>query len=156
MSEYLENSTQNFEGILEKDGVLVYTCKGFSMMPMLRQHRDLVVISQISEPLKKYDVVLFKRNGKYILHRIIDVKKDSYNTAGDHNWWKEYNVTDDEIIGVLSAYVKDGKEIPVNDAGYRMYVHLWCDLYPVRFGILHLRSLLVRVVRKTGKALKKQ
>lgn len=151
MSEYQENSTQNFEDILEKDGVLVYTCKGFSMMPMLRQHRDLVVISKINKPLKKHDVILFKRNGKYILHRIIDIKKDSYNTAGDHNWWKEYNVTNDEIIGVLTAYVKVGKEISVNDAGYKMYVHLWCDLYPMRFGALRVRSLLAKAVRKIRK-----
>jgi signal peptidase I len=52
------SETSTFEEIIEKDGYLVYTCKGFSMMPLLRQHRDLVVISKITEPLKKYDVIL--------------------------------------------------------------------------------------------------
>ena len=76
------SETSTFEEIIEKDGYLVYTCKGFSMMPLLRQHRDLVVISKITEPLKKYDVILFKRNGKYILHRILTVKDGAYDTAG--------------------------------------------------------------------------
>ena len=142
------DKTSSFEEIIERDGKLVYTTRGYSMKPLLRQHRDLVVISKITEPLKKYDVILFKRNNKYLLHRIIKVKENSYDTAGDHNWWKEYDVTPSEIVGVLTAIVRDGKEIKPDDPSYQFYVHLWCDIYPVRFGILRVNSLARRAASK--------
>ena len=141
------SETASFEEIIERDGYLVYTSRGFSMYPMIRQHKDLLIIKKITEDLKKYDVVLFRRNGKYILHRIIAVRGDVYDTAGDHNWWKEKNVRRDEIIGILTSFVRDGKEIPVTDRTYRMYVHLWCDLYPVRCGILFGKAGLRKVLK---------
>ena len=40
------------------------------MLPMLREGKDSVVLSKISEPLRKYDVVLYqRRNGQYVLIR---------------------------------------------------------------------------------------
>ncbi len=52
-----------FEELLERDGQIAYTNKGVSMMPLLRQGRDLMVIDKKGpEPCKKYDAVLFKRS----------------------------------------------------------------------------------------------
>ena len=134
MSDY----RMTFEEILDKEGQLVYTNKGYSMFPLIRQNRDILIISRKpSKRLKKDDVVLFKRNGKYILHRIIKVKSDCYNTAGDHNWWIEKDIKDEEIIGVLSAIVRDGKKITTEDLGYNLYVTLWCNVYkPIRTGLI--------------------
>ena len=143
---------QSFEEIIEKDGRLVYTCRGFSMYPMLRQKRDLIIIEKKPEGrLKNHDVVLFKRNGMYILHRIITVKEDGYDTAGDHNWWKEHDVKEEEIIGVLAAFVRDGKEITPDNPLYQTYVHLWCDLYPVRMGLLKTRAGIGKLIRHVRK-----
>jgi hypothetical protein len=118
------------------------------MQPLLAQHKDLVIIKKITEPLKKYDVILFKRNGKYILHRILTVKENSFDTAGDHNSWKEYDVKPEEIVGVLTAVVRDGKEIRPEDPAYRFYVHLWCDVYPLRFGLLKADRLAHRAASR--------
>jgi hypothetical protein len=132
-----------FEEELQRHGVLVYTNVGYSMMPLLRQRRDLVeIVKKQPGRCKKYDVVLYKRTGKYILHRILKVLPDSYVIVGDHNYVREHNVKDDQIIGVLAAVVRDGRRIPVNDWRYRLYVHLWCDLYPFRAVILHIKARL--------------
>ena len=40
-----------FEELLEKDGRLVYKTKGVSMLPMLHQNRDLVIIQVPSSRL---------------------------------------------------------------------------------------------------------
>ena len=64
---------------------------------------------------------------------------------------KEYGITDRHIIGVLTAVVRDGKELSVSDPKYRAYVHLWCDLFPIRAFILRLRSVPGRIKRKYGK-----
>ena len=61
---------------------------------------------------------------------------DDFVICGDNRYNKEYGITDRHIIGVLTAVVRDGKEIPINDWWYRLYVHLWCDLFPIRAFIL--------------------
>ena len=61
---------------------------------------------------------------------------------------KEYGITDRHIIGVLKAVVRDGREIPVTDRKYRFYVHLWCDLFPIRALILKVKRLPGRIKKK--------
>ena len=148
-----------YEEILGRGQTLVYTNVGRSMMPLLRQRRDILII----EPkppgrLKKYDVPLYKRGGKYILHRIVEVTDTGYVIIGDNNTFYEYDVTDDMILGVLTGFVRNdpagierflfwkkdrrmkGKRYSVEDGAYQAYVHLWCDHLPVRIGILRLRN----------------
>ena len=62
--------TFNFEDILERDGQLVYTNTGNSIMPLLREHRDILIINRKTDKrLRILDCPLFKRDdGKYVLH----------------------------------------------------------------------------------------
>lgn len=138
-----------FEEEINRTGRLVYTNVGCSMMPLIRQHKDLMIIEKPSGRCKKYDVPLYKRDdGKYVLHRILKVRKDDYVICGDHCWTKEYGITDRHIIGVLTGVVRDGKTIPVTDRRYLAYVHLWCDFFYIRAAILRAKSLLYRLKRK--------
>lgn len=143
----MANST--FEEQLAKNGKLIYTNKGDSMMPLIKQDRDLLVIKRVRGRLKKYDVPLYKRDsGQYVLHRILQVRPHDYVICGDNRWQKEYGIQDRHIIGVLTAVIRDGKEIKVADWRYRLYVHLWCDLFPIRAFIVHAVNKLQRMVGK--------
>lgn len=129
---------KTFEELLDENGAFVYTNVGYSMMPLLRQHRDLIEIRKKGPGrCRKYDVVLYKRGDKYILHRILKVLPDGkYLIAGDHNSFLEKDITDERILGVMTKVIRDGKTITADDKGYQAYVHLWCDLYPIRAGVL--------------------
>ena len=146
----MSNGISTFEDTIEKHGELVYTNVGTSMMPLLRQKKDLLIIRRKPEGrLKKYDVPLYKRdNGQYVLHRILKVRKDDYVLCGDHQWHPETGITDRHVIGVLTAVIRDGKTIPVTDRKYRLYVHLWCDFFFIRAMILWMKALPRRVKRK--------
>ena len=141
----LDVKVYTFEEILEEKGFLIYTNVGFSMMPLLRQRRDVIEIRK-KEPgrCKKYDVVLYKKGDSYILHRILKVLPEGYIIAGDHNTFLEKDVTDDMILGVMTRVVRDGKTISVDDFWYKVYVHLWCVVYPMRMGILKVKSFVYR------------
>lgn len=137
-----------FEEILRRDGKLIYTNKGDSMMPLIKEGRDLLVISKTNGRLKKYDVPLYKRDtGQYVLHRIIRVRKNDYVICGDNRYNKEYGITDRHIIGVLTAVIRSGREIPVTQFSYRFYVYVWYFLFPVRSLIMRTKNVL----RKLGK-----
>ena len=141
-------NTYSFEEVLAKDGYLVYTNVGFSMLPLLRQHRDIIEIRRKDPAIrcKRYDAVLYKRGDKYILHRILKVCPKDYVICGDNCIWREYGVTDDQILGVLARIVRNGKSIYPTDMKYKIYVHLWCDFFHVRAAILYCK----KVVRAIG------
>lgn len=142
-------SKSTFEEQLVENGRLLYTNRGDSMMPLIKQDRDLLVIVPAKGRLKKYDVPLYKRdNGQYVLHRILKVRDDDYVICGDNRWVKEYGISDRHIIGVLDSVVRKGREISVNDWKYKLYVHLWCDLFPVRAFIVHV---IVKLKKISGK-----
>ena len=135
-------SSSSFEEILARDGKLIYTNVGDSMLPLIREGHDLLVIEPVQGRLKKYDVPLYRRDsGQYVLHRILRVRTRDYVLCGDNRWHRETGITDRQIIGRLAAVIRNGKEIPVTAPLYRLYVHLWCDLFPVRALLLRLGSL---------------
>ena len=105
MNDSINNIKEiTFEELLEQKGYIVYTNVGRSMMPLLRQRRDIIEIRKKGpERCKKYDVVLYKRDGRYILHRILEVLPDGkYIIAGDNNTFLEKDITDDQILGVMT------------------------------------------------------
>ncbi len=130
-------SKSSFEEVLAKEGRLVYSNVGTSMLPLIRQGRDLMVIRKPSGRLRKYDVPLYRRdNGQYVLHRVLKVREEDYVICGDNCIRLETGITDRQILGVLTAVVRDGKELPVTDWRYRLYVLLWCGLFPLRVFLL--------------------
>ena len=134
-------------------GYIVYTNVGCSMMPMLRQCRDIIEIRpKESGRCKKYDVVLYKRGEKYILHRVLKVLPSGYLIAGDNNVFVERDVTDAMILGVMTRVIRNGKDIYMDNPWYRLYVHLWCDCWPLRMlilrGIRKVRGVLGAVKRR--------
>ena len=141
-----------FEDVIERDGRLVYTNVGDSMRPLIRQDRDILIIEKPKGRLKKYDVPLYKRDsGQYVLHRVLKVRDSDYVICGDNRYSKEYGITDRHIIGVLTAVVRDGKEIPITDLRYRLYVHLWCDFFSIRafiFKAKHFPKWLKRKLKR--------
>lgn len=122
-----------FEHTLQTEGVLFYRIIGVSMQPMLRQGRDVVVIKPAGGRLRKYDVALYRRtSGKYVLHRVVRVLPDGYIIRGDNCFADETDITDREIIGVMTGFVRKGRERTVSAPFYRLYARLWVDLYPLR------------------------
>lgn len=127
-----------FEQTLQTEGVLFYRIEGVSMQPMLRQKRDTVVIRPPQGRLHRLDVALYRRNnGKYVMHRIVRVLPDGYVIRGDNCFFDETDITDREIIGVLTAFVRKGKEHAATDRLYRLYARLWVRFYPLR-RVLHV------------------
>ncbi len=145
-----------FEELLEKDGYLVYTNVGCSMMPLLRQRRDIIEIRKKGpERCKKYDVALYKRGDKYILHRVLKVLPEGYLIAGDNCVFVERDITDANILGVMTRVRRNGKDIAVDNPWYRLYVHLWCDCWPVRMLILRCKFLVWRAAYRVLSPVKK-
>ena len=126
------SNKRQIEDVLAEEGLFVSTTVGVSMFPMLRNRRDTIIVMPYEGRLKKYDVPLYKRGSDYILHRIIEVRPDSYVICGDNCIQKEYGITDEQILGVLTGFYRGSKQINMDGFGYKFYVRVWCSLYPLR------------------------
>lgn len=138
-----------FEEILARDGRLVYKTKGVSMEPMLHQERDLIIIKPARSRLKKFDVALYRRGKDYVLHRVIGHEGNVYLIRGDNTYCIE-RVPESAVIGVLSRFVRKGREISVKNGLYQMYVRVWHGIYPLREKAFALRRFAVGIARKLG------
>ena len=149
--EYTER-TMTIEEVIAEKGYIVYVNVGKSMMPLLRERKDLIEIHRKDPNIRceKYDVVLYKRGNMNVLHRVLKVREKDYVICGDHNIRREYGITDDQIIGVMTRVIRDGKSIPVTDWKYRVYSHLWCDFFHVRVAILYAKMKAAALKRRLG------
>ena len=138
-----------FEEILARDGYLVYRTQGTSMLPLLRQDRDLVVIRPPDSRLRKHDVALYKRGDSWVLHRVVGVAQDHYLIRGDNTYAIEH-VPFGDVFGVLVGFQRKGRDHSVADRGYRRYVRLWCAIYPVRALCFLCRRKAVQAAKKLG------
>lgn len=130
-----------YEEELTRTGRFTYTCSGVSMLPLLRQHKDLFTIEKKQGRYEKFDVVLYKRpSGAYVLHRVVEVRKKDYVILGDNCINKEYGIREEDILGIMTSFVRNGKEYPVSHKGYRLYAVVWYFLYPLRKILMKYKS----------------
>ena len=140
-------SKTSYEAELERTGQLIYTTVGTSMRPFIRSQEDLVVIERRPNGrYEKYDAVLYRRDsGQYVLHRIVKVRSGSYTMCGDNRAYLEHGVRGDQILGVLTAVIRQGQRIDVNTEGYRRKIRRWVAWYPVRAVILKTKGMWNRL-----------
>lgn len=138
--------SMSFEQCLEEQGSLTYHIKGVSMLPMLKQGCDIfTAVKKCEERCRKYDVVLYRRPpDQYVLHRIIEVRADSYVILGDNCIAKEYNIHDDDIIAVMTSFTHNGRNIQVTNHFYQIYSRIWVALHPVRVFLKRVKAKLFR------------
>lgn len=109
-----------------------FSPSGISMLPMLRPGVDSVVLSQVPERLKKYDLPLYQRaNGQYVLHRVIRVG-ECYTCMGDSQFEEETGLAQDQMIALVTAFTRGDKTYRVTDVSYRIYCRFWLGSRPIR------------------------
>lgn len=109
-----------------------FSPRGTSMLPMLRQGLDSVVLSPLPDRLKKYDLPLYRReNGQYVLHRIVKAG-ETYTCMGDNQFVKEPGLRQEQMIGLVTAFHRDGTPHSVAEPSYRLYCRIWHYSRPLR------------------------
>jgi len=137
---------ENFESLLASQGEYVTTVRGISMFPLLRYMKDPVRIVPVDRELKRYDIVAYAREDRYVVHRILRVRPDVYIIRGDNCDCREY-VPKENIRGVVSGIWRCGKYYPASSPILQIYARIWVAINP----LVRICHFVKRVFRKLVK-----
>ena len=110
-SIHISQMAHIIEEVLKNGASFEFTPRGISMRPSVVDG-DVAYIKKPSFPLKKYDIVLYRRNDHtVVLHRVVGRIGKSYIMAGDAQSYIEYPIDETDIIGVVSGVSRGGKAV---------------------------------------------
>jgi len=148
-----EGAVRNAEAAkkeMQEKGQYMSQTRGLSMHPMLRHHKDVVVIVPVTRPLKKYDIPLYMTTYKddLVLHRILKVRENDYVIRGDNTYFYEY-IPKENVIGVLKEFYRDGKYINCEtNKAFRLYsVFITKINFPRKMWVGKIRPFLGKIKR---------
>lgn len=132
--------------VLDNGGTFSLTITGTSMYPFILGGRDKVTLSPVPEKLKKNDLPLYRRkNGQFVLHRVVKVCKDgTYTCCGDHQWQLEKGLRHEQMVGLATSYVRKGKILTNRNVFYRIYRTVWTWVLRYRWVFFGIENRLFR------------
>ncbi len=125
------------------------TVTGESMSPFLRHGRDQIRLAAVTAPPQRGDMVFFRRrNGQYIMHRVLRRMPDSnYAIIGDGQQQVESPIAPEQIFAVVTQVCRKGVWLGPESFWWRFFAGPWLTLLP-------LRPLLRRMARFIPEKLK--
>lgn len=115
--------------VLDSGGAFRIYPRGTSMLPLLREGIDSVLLEKPDGSLKKGDIAFYLRdNGGYVLHRVIKAK-NGYIMCGDNQLAPESGIEQRHIIGRVCAIYRGEKQLSMNGLKYRFYCLLWKSFF---------------------------
>lgn len=134
-----EELMQQLPRLLQEAESVPLIISGNSMSPFLTHGRDTVYLSKVTEPLKKGDMILYRRaSGAYILHRIYQVRDGVYDLVGDGQLGIEPGIRPEQVLAVVKTVRCNGKLLRKGSLRWEFFEHVWLQLLPLRPGIHRL------------------
>lgn len=125
----------HIEDLLNEGKVCSFKVKGVSMWPFYKDNKTTVTLKK--DTYQKHDVVLFKYESRYVLHRIIKIKDNEVTLQGDGAILKEV-INEKQIIGKVISHELT-KKVSESSKIYRLKVTL--------FKVLPFRRFIIKVFR---------
>jgi signal peptidase I len=84
---------------------------GISMLPAMWPGDSLEIVRQESAAIRRGDVVVFRRDGRFVVHRVIQKNGDRLLTQGDHLTRPDAPVPLSEVLGCVAAIERGGRRM---------------------------------------------
>lgn len=109
--------------VLESGGEFRLYPKGTSMLPLLREGEDSVLLKKCTE-LEVGGIYLYRRKGgKFVLHRLVALEETRAPVfRGDNQDWLERGISREDVLAVVSGIYKKEKPYPMDSGRYQAYL----------------------------------
>ena len=134
--------------VIESGGEFRLFPRGTSMLPLIRQGVDSVVLVRSIGKNRRGDVILYRReSGQLVLHRIVKAERNgTYTLCGDNQTQLEKGIRQGAVLAVVSAFYRGEKRVQKGAVSLEIYERFWC--------VMPLRKIFF-VVRRIGRKIKK-
>ena len=142
------------EEILAADGEFRFYPKGKSMLPLIVEERDSVILKRWNpESIKKRALLLYRRdNGQYVLHRMMKREANgTFSMCGDNQYVWERGIRSEQIIGYVPVLYRKDRPIKDDAIIYRLYSTVWSWRW-IRTPLFFVKRILGRIKRAFKKA----
>lgn len=146
-----KSQEMKIEEVLDEKGVYVGPMAGISMLPMLKNRRDTIIVKPKTERLKPLDVALYRRGEEYVLHRVLRPIEGGYLIRGDNCYNDEY-IPEEDVFGVLTEFYRKNKHYDCTDKKYLRYAKRRVKWYKVRRVFVSLKWRIRGVIKKVLRA----
>ena len=137
--------------LLDETAAVPLVVSGSSMTPFLVPRRDTVYLSKVDRPLKRGDVVLYRRTGgRYVLHRILREEKDTFTMLGDAQQSPEPGIRPEQVLAVVTAVHRKGKLLQKGSFLWGFFEIVWIRMVPLRPAAQNLYSSVKRLFGGKG------
>jgi len=134
--------------LLEETDAVPLVISGSSMTPFLAHGRDTVYLSKVQRPLKRGDMILYRRTGgAYILHRIFRVEEGSYTLVGDAQTLLEPGIRPEQVLAVVTAVRRKGELVQKGSFRWDFFEKVWIRMVPLRPAVRAVYSCLRKIFR---------
>jgi len=100
------------EALLDDELTLEIKMQGYSMFPALRNGDTSHIEKCLPDKVKRGDILVFKHRGKFIAHRLINIKKENgelfFVAKGDNNLHYDPLFNEKELVGKVISAVQNG------------------------------------------------
>lgn len=146
---YLADAIDVIEEVLASGGEFRIYPRGTSMLPLIVQERDSVVLKRcFTVPAKRHDIAFYRRkNGQFVLHRVMKICKDgTYVMCGDNQTELEVGIEPSQIIAYTAKIYRKDKQVNLDGAGYTAYVFFWTKM-PIRKMCRFTKRVCLKLLR---------
>ncbi len=113
---------------------------GGSMVPFLAGGRDSVLLSAIDRPLRRGDILLYRRtDGAWVLHRICKLRDNELWMLGDAQQTIERGIRPQQAAALVTGVRRKNKNLRPSSLTWRFFAGIWLWLRPMRPMLLRLR-----------------
>ena len=118
--------------LLEDTPAVPLVISGNSMSPFLVHGRDTVYLSKLTQPPRRGDMILYRRdNGAYVLHRVYEAGS-TYTMVGDAQTLLERGIRPDQLLARVSAVCRKGKMLEKGSFWWDFFEKIWIRGLSVR------------------------
>ncbi len=105
-------------GILDERGSVTVNVQGSSMSPFLHDKTDFVVLEK-PRNIRRGDIVVFEKDGYFIMHRVVSIGEKSFTALGDNLTAPERDVPVENIRAKVVSACRGGKRITPSSPVWR-------------------------------------
>lgn len=115
----------NFElflSVLDETDTVRIPVNGRSMRPFLKEGRDKVVLTKADTDLvKKGDIVVYKKGGSFLLHRVVSIDGGAFCIMGDNELSPDCGISPQAVVASVKSVERNGKVIDKKHPLWRFY-----------------------------------